>query len=70
VYTILQLEIGDSGKLGAELSPTVGSLAAVARRLIVRDRIIDIKFLVDRGADVSIIPITRQDRTQLSDRVL
>ena len=39
------------------------------RRLIVRGRIIGIKFLVDTEADVS-IPVLRHDRTHISDWVL
>ena len=65
MYATLQLEVSDTGKLKAELSPAADSLAA--RRLIVRDRVTGIKFLVDTRADVLTIPVSRRNRTHISD---
>ena len=63
VYAILQLETSDTRKLEAELSSAADSLAVATRRLIIRDRIIGIKFLVDTRADVLTIPVSKRDRT-------
>ncbi|KYM89666.1 hypothetical protein ALC53_01978 [Atta colombica] len=61
-----QLETSETRTLKGKLSPGADSLAMAARRLIVRDRVIGIKFLVDTEADVS-IPVLRHDCTHISD---
>ena len=70
MYATLQLEASETGKLEAELSPAADSLAVAARRLIVRDRVTGIEFLVDTGADVSTIPVSRRDHIHIGKQVL
>ena len=65
----MQLEASKTGKLEAELSRVADSLTVAARHLIVRDHVIGIKFMVDIAADVSTIPVSRRDRTHISDRI-
>lgn len=63
MYTALRLETFEAGKLTAKLSPTAGSLATTARRLLISDRVTELRFLVDTGADVSVILVTMRNRT-------
>ena len=51
-------------KLKTELFPT-DSLAVATRRLIIKDRVTDIKFLVDIGVDVSTISVSKRNRTHI-----
>jgi len=51
-------------KLKTELFPT-DSLAMAIRRLIIKDRVTDIKFLVDIGVDVSTISVSKCNRTHI-----
>ena len=57
-------------KLETELFPAADSSAVATRRLIVRDCVTGIKFLMDTGVDVSTIPVSRRDRTHVSKQVL
>ena len=43
---------------------------SLAARLIIRDCVTGIKFLVDIGADVSTIPVSRHNRIHINDRIL
>ena len=73
MYATLQLEaesINETGKLEAELSPTADGSAVANRRLIVRDRVTDIRFLVDTGADISIIPASSRDLAHIGKQML
>ena len=57
-------------KLVAELSSTADSLTKATRHFIVRDHVTGLRFLVDTGADVLVIPISMRGHLQPSDHTL
>lgn len=59
-----------AGKQTAPLSSATDRLGAAQSRLIIRDRISGIRFLVDTGADVSVLPSVYQRRKHKSNYTL
>jgi len=63
----LQLEgLNDSGKLIAGVSSALNTPDIITRRLFVTERVSGTRFLVNTGADVSLVPVLPQNRRNKS----
>lgn len=70
MHLTLRLEEQEGGKLTPEVSSAAGTSDAILRRLFVKDRNSGKQFLVDTGADVSVIPRTPKIKRNKSKFVL